>query len=259
MRISVLGCGWLGLPLAARLAAAGHTVCGSTTSPDKLPRLEAAGLLPFLIDLDNPDTARLPAFCDCDRLIIALPPKGAGNAYPQAIRHLLSATPTQTALILISSTGIYPNRGKEVDESTPVGRDNTPRPHILETETLVRAFTPDHLILRCAGLMGYDRTGLRAFQTRPVPAADAPVNQVHRDDVIEALIQLIAEGATGTYNLCAPNHPAKRELYTLRARHLGLPAPQFNAGTGAFKIVRGDKICRETGFTYAYPDPVGFM
>ena len=39
--ISIMGCGWLGLPLAAQLVKAGYNVKGSTTTPEKLEVLQA--------------------------------------------------------------------------------------------------------------------------------------------------------------------------------------------------------------------------
>ena len=41
-RISILGCGWLGLPLAVELISKGYKVNGSTTSMTKVRELEAA-------------------------------------------------------------------------------------------------------------------------------------------------------------------------------------------------------------------------
>lgn len=258
MTLSILGCGWLGLPLAARFSAKGYRVNGSTTTPEKISQLEHEGITPYLIDLTTADTDSLERFCSCDCLVIAHPPKHRPEAYVEGIRRLLSHAPKSLIPVLISSTAVYPNLGKTVDETTPVTRENTPKPHILEAEKLVQAFTPHHLIVRCAGLMGYERAGVRYFQNRPVPAADTTVNQVHRDDAILALEHLIEANATGTYNLCAPLHPTKKALYTYQAQQLGLPLPQFEAGIGAFKIVNGEKVCRDTGFSYRYPDPMRF-
>lgn len=50
-QISILGCGWLGLPLAEALIKNGFSVKGSTTSSSKLGDLENLGVLPFLIAL----------------------------------------------------------------------------------------------------------------------------------------------------------------------------------------------------------------
>jgi 3-hydroxyisobutyrate dehydrogenase-like beta-hydroxyacid dehydrogenase len=50
-QISILGCGWLGLPLAKALLENGFAVKGSTTSQEKLSVLENSGIQPFLIAL----------------------------------------------------------------------------------------------------------------------------------------------------------------------------------------------------------------
>ena len=50
-KISLLGCGWLGLPLAKSLLEKGFLVNGSTTSEDKISILKREGIRPFLISL----------------------------------------------------------------------------------------------------------------------------------------------------------------------------------------------------------------
>jgi 3-hydroxyisobutyrate dehydrogenase-like beta-hydroxyacid dehydrogenase len=52
IKISILGCGWLGLPLAKSLLAKSYEVKGSTTSENKLEVLINAGILPFQIQLE---------------------------------------------------------------------------------------------------------------------------------------------------------------------------------------------------------------
>ena len=51
MRISILGCGWLGLPLGKYLLQKGHLIKGSTTDKDKMETLKASGIQPFLLVL----------------------------------------------------------------------------------------------------------------------------------------------------------------------------------------------------------------
>ena len=46
--ISLLGCGWLGLPLAKQLIEKGYTVKGTTTTEDRMSVLECAGVVPYL-------------------------------------------------------------------------------------------------------------------------------------------------------------------------------------------------------------------
>ena len=49
--ISILGCGWLGEPLAISLLEAGYSVKGSTTTESKLATLEASQIEAYLIDI----------------------------------------------------------------------------------------------------------------------------------------------------------------------------------------------------------------
>jgi len=52
-QISILGCGWLGLPLAKALLSNGFSVKGSITSTSKQSNLEMQGVLPFLMALQS--------------------------------------------------------------------------------------------------------------------------------------------------------------------------------------------------------------
>ena len=49
--VSLLGCGWLGKPLAVSLINDGFLVKGSTTSEMKIQELETLGIEPYLIDI----------------------------------------------------------------------------------------------------------------------------------------------------------------------------------------------------------------
>jgi UDP-N-acetyl-D-mannosaminuronate dehydrogenase len=81
-QISILGCGWLGLPLAKSLIEAGFTVNGSTTSEGKLAVLATHNVVPFLIALqENEVIGDLSLFLhNSNILIIDVPPKLRGNA-----------------------------------------------------------------------------------------------------------------------------------------------------------------------------------
>ena len=52
-QISILGCGWLGLPLAKSLLQNGFSIKGSTTSLKKIFPLQSAGITPFLVRLEE--------------------------------------------------------------------------------------------------------------------------------------------------------------------------------------------------------------
>ena len=50
-QISILGCGWLGLPLAKSLIEKGFWVNGSTTSLEKIAVLKNEGITAFQIEV----------------------------------------------------------------------------------------------------------------------------------------------------------------------------------------------------------------
>ena len=75
--VSILGCGWLGLPLAERLLAKGYAVNGSTTTAEKLTVLTEKKINAFQIALTEQEvTGNLQDFlANAEVLVIAIPPK----------------------------------------------------------------------------------------------------------------------------------------------------------------------------------------
>ena len=73
---AILGCGWLGFPLAKKLVQNAYTVHGSTTSTEKLNDLEAETITPFQINLtEKAVEGKIEAFLEnVHFLIIDIPP-----------------------------------------------------------------------------------------------------------------------------------------------------------------------------------------
>src|SRR5512141_1911725 len=61
MRVLIVGCGYVGLPLGAALVRQGHEVSGLRRSREAAPTLLAAGIKPLVADIsDSTQLARLP-------------------------------------------------------------------------------------------------------------------------------------------------------------------------------------------------------
>ena len=75
--ISILGTGWLGLPLGKKLLDQGYTVKGSTTTKENLKLLSEVGIVPFNIELNehNIDGDILEFLKDTETLVMAFPPR----------------------------------------------------------------------------------------------------------------------------------------------------------------------------------------
>ncbi len=268
--ISILGCGWLGLPLGKALADKGFEVKGSTTSPPKQEQLANNGIRPFLISFQptphaegRPDDS-LADFLTADLLIINIPPKVEAQGkdfHVQQIRHLCSLLPASTVrhIIYISSTSVYPDLNREVDELEVLPQEGS-NLTLLRAENQLQSLEPaiGVTILRCGGLMGYDRMpGKYVAGKKGLTTGEVPVNFVHRDDVIAILLEIIRQQHWGPlFNVVAPFHPTRREVYLKNTAEFGLLPPEFSETTGQpFKIVNGEKLRQFLHYDFIYPDP----
>lgn len=254
--ISIIGCGWLGFPLAERLIAEGFSVKGSTTSSDKIHLLTKAGIEAFQINLsDSLDVKKIQPFFQSDILVINVPPgrrrSDVETNHPLEIKKLLEVAQQGDVqkVIFCSSTGVYGNDEKIALE------DNIPQPsrasgHALaKIEKHIQSLTHfKSTILRLAGLIGGERKAGRFLAGKEnIPNGNAPVNLVHREDCIEAILQIILQKKWNEiYNVCADEHPIKKDFYTEQAIALGLTPPSFSSGTNTvFKVVSNQKIKRD--------------
>lgn len=264
-KIGILGCGWLGLPLAIHFIEQGYEVHGSTTSQGKINLLKDKGISPFLLSFNpQPEPADDATFFQVPILIINIPPslrKKPPGYHSQQVLFINSLIKKSNIkkVIFISSTSVYPDDNRIVDKSL----DLAPHTHeLLKAETIFSENNDIQLnILRCGGLMGYDRIPGKYFAgKRNLPEGDKPVNYVHRDDVIGIISSLVIKDVWGeTLNVVAPIHPAKRDIALKTAIQFKLPEPHFGPDDKAdYKIVKAGKIKDLLDFNFKYPDPMGF-
>ena len=267
-RISILGAGWLGLPLAIRLKEDGYNVKASTTSPDKLDVLSGYGIQPFLLKLvpDMQNISILEDFLDTDLLLINIPPgtkKDPDNEAHILQMKLLVQKLRQrpvARIIYVSSTSVYADRDGEAireDESVQVGNRV-----LFEAEEIVRSLDTNYCILRMGGLTGYDRNLVRFFAgKKDLKGGESPVNLIHRDDCMGIIASLIGTDSrevwNETYNCCSPVHPLRKDFYTGLARRFELPLPEFISGDrSGWKMISPDKLISRLGYWYIFPDPM---
>lgn len=255
--ISVLGCGWYGLPLAQSLVAAGHQVKGSTTSPDKLEILQKNGIQPFLIDLQESSETTDLSFFNCDVLVICIPPKrssGEQSTYPIKIDNIRQAAKNRSSkVIFISSTSVYGETNSEIDETVVTAAHTASGKAMLESENLLlQEDSFATTVLRFAGLVGPGRNPGRFFTGKQnIPNGQAPINLIHLTDCIQLTMALIQQDVFGhIFNACSPDHPQKQHFYTKAAAVSGLPLPQFIDELGDWKVILSEKSSSILNYKY---------
>ncbi|SDF40409.1 Nucleoside-diphosphate-sugar epimerase [Mucilaginibacter pineti] len=243
--ISILGCGWYGLALAKQLLKNNQPVKGSTTSPGKIAALSAEGIEPYLVNFTKDEQSYDPGFFYCDVLVISIPPKtksGGGPDHVPKLTRIIEAIKLHKIknVVLISSTGVYADLDKKVNENTDPQPNTEAGKILLAAENLFRA-EPSFktTIIRFAGLIGPGRDPGKFFAgKKDIPNGDAPVNLIHLDDCVAIGSAVIHKQAFGyLLNACAPHHPTRAEFYTQAAIKSGLEVPVFISELKEWKII----------------------
>ena len=262
--VAIVGLGWLGLPLALHLKELGWCVKGSKQSPDDAQKLHQLGIETYPFSLSDemkrlPDHIR-PLF-NVDALIITLPPSSfSSQQYCEYLAFLTNQAKKQGVqhLIFTSSTSVFPNISGQFDESSQLSAETEMGKTLIQAEQCLFQSEISHCdILRLAGLIGKQRHPVKFLAGKHNLKGYSPVNLVHLEDCIQAITALLMNpNGLRTYHLCAPIHPTRAEYYTKAAVFYDLSIPQFECSDSDPKrIIMADKICRDLGFTYRYPNP----
>jgi len=227
-RVSIFGCGWVGKALKKELEEK-YVVNCSVRSKSPYPK----------------------SFYDVETIVIAIPPKGN---YLQILREFLSAFSCNKQLILLSSTSVYSQtKGVVKEEDT---QDITSPSLMLQAERLVLSICPNVVILRLGGLMGYDRIAGK-YTAGKTKAHDAPVNYIHRDDVVAIIKLCIEQGVKEeTFNVVAPSHPKQSEIYTKNAKIFGWENTYFESDEVIGKVVSAGKLVEFFGYEFLKREPL---
>ena len=268
--ISVLGCGWLGLPLATKLAEMGHIVKGSTQTAAKLAVLHKQGIDPYLIEVHRKIKGNnLSHFFKSGVLIINIPPgrkrRDVARSHPKQIEAIIEKALLHGTkrVLFVSSTSVYGNVNRMVTESDETRPETPSGEALVAAENLLLAQTAfETTIIRFGGLTGADRkAGRFLVGKKDVKNGDAPVNMIHQDDCIGLITQIIIQEKWGyLFNACADEHPTRKEFYTAQAKLQGFEAPQFSKEDAlvGFKEVSNYKIKEELSYDFLKPNPLNF-
>lgn len=247
MKISIFGCGWLGLPLAKALKKEGHLLKGLVRSVESLKKLETEEINSFLGDIEKPEQIH-PDFFECDLLIISLPHKNIENF--KKLKELIEKQGVSN-VIYTSSTSVYQNNNDWVDEiNGPLNPDSI----ILKIEEILKSGDYNFTSFRMSGLLGPNRHPGNFFQKsgRKLPQPCSLTNMIHLEDCIGIIKAIIDQQKWNeVYNGCSPDHTEKRKFYSECAILLGHKPPEMDfSQEPSFKIVNGEKVTKELGYQY---------
>jgi nucleoside-diphosphate-sugar epimerase len=265
--VSILGCGWLGVPLAKQFLKKGFSVKGSVTSVEKFGLLDDASILPYRIVLSDTEVIMDdPDFFKCDVLIISIPPRRIEKieqVFPSQIRRLIPFILNSgiRKVIFISSTSVYPDQNQVAREEDLLVPDKPSGKALVEAENLLKETSGfKTTIVRFGGLIGADRNPARFLLKSALPIANAPVNLIHQDDCIGIISAIVERELWGeTLNACCPEHPMKKDFYEKAASIAGLPTPVISDELAGFKTIDSSKIIRLLNYQFKYRNPMDYL
>ena len=239
--ISILGCGWLGLPLARQLVQQGHQIKGSTTSQEKIEVMKSIGIIPYLIKLTEEEPQWVD-FLKTDVLVITIPIKEI-NPFKYLIKTLASTV----KIIYTSSTAIYLPSKEPINEKNAL---DTQHP-LLAIEQVIRNSENPSTIIRLAGLFDQRRHPGRWFANKVLTHPNGPVNLIHLDDCLGIIEKIITHQVWNEiFNACANEHPSRKDFYSRASRALGSPPPQINEQKTSIKIIDNRWIKKKLDFSF---------
>jgi len=271
-KIAILGCGWLGLPLAKSLLSKGYKVKGSTTSESKLDLLKNAGISPFQIQLEEHQIiGNIEDFLkETNVLVIDIPPglrretsTSKEMTFVNKIKNLIPFIEKSDVqkVVFVSSTSVYGDSFPivEITEETQPNPDTESGKQLVIAETLLQS-NPNFktMVIRFGGLLGDDRHPVKFLAGRTnVENPEAPVNMIHSEDCI-GIIEKVLDFARDdnwewnqTFNAVAPQHPTRKAYYHKKADILNLPLPTFAEDSESKgKIISSEKVETILGYSF---------
>jgi nucleoside-diphosphate-sugar epimerase len=270
--ISILGCGWLGLPLAKKLIENGFSIKGSTTSEEKLTVLEENKIQSYLIALhEDKIIGNITDFLtESEILIIDIPPKLRGaqseNFVSKIKKLIVEIEKFEIKKVLfISSTSVYGDTFPivELNEDAIPNPDSEGGKQLIEVEQLLQS-NPNFktTVIRFGGLIGKDRHPIQFLAGREnVENPEAPINFIHQEDCIGIIEKLINKGLrqaqsdnwdwNETFNAVAPEHPTRADYYHKKALEMNLKVPTFvKDSKSKGKIISSKKLQKILNYTF---------
>ncbi len=181
--LSIYGGGWVGAPLAFKLALMDYKVCVSASQVHqqaKHPNIQ-------VVDFRASDESTDSDWAQLNQSAIqiwAIPPRRKKNSEEQYLRIVqdwiagLDSSRVEK-IIFLSSTSVYANVSAVVDERSTINDDSL----MAKAEAIVAASPVSSIILRLGGLMGGDRYVAKYFSGKRNDGANCPLNYMHKDNV----------------------------------------------------------------------------
>ena len=248
MKISIIGCGYVGSAIARLWQAKGHTLTVTTTTPEKVSDLSTIADRVVVTQGDDFVTLQ-EVLKDRDMVLLCVGAKKRDletyeQAYLKTAKNVVLAAQNIPSIKQIIYTGTHAilgdRSGEWADEKCPVAPANENSEILAETEKLLLSAQKENLnvcILRLAGIYGKGRELIKIFRswagtTRP-GTGENYTNWVHLDDIVNALEFARHQQLAGIYHLSSDETLTRKEFFDRLFHTHNLPDISWDNSTSA--------------------------
>ena len=231
----IIGCGYIGLPLALDLQAKGHEVSAWVHSTATAAALVPHGFRRTIIGSVGDVGAWVDLERDYDLVIHCASSSRGGETAYQDVFHQGALRMTEnlpgTRKLFVSSTSVYgQDQGEIVTEESPAEPSTATGKILCAAENIV--LDAGASVVRSSGIYGPNRGVLfeKFRKGEAVIEGDGLrwINQIHQRDLVAALLHLIDAGNPGEiYNATDDTPVTYLDYYTWCAEFLRQPMPPF--------------------------------
>lgn len=274
MHLLAFGLGYSARALAARLAARGWTISGTSTTAEGARRIDSLGYRGLVFDGRAPSLAVASALGEATHILLSIPPAAEGD--PAYVHHSadIEASPTLGFIGYLSTIAVYGDqRGGWVDETTPPNPMSERGRRRLAAEnawlTLGARTGKSTMVFRLPGIYGPGRSAIEDLadgSARRLVKKDQVFNRIHVDDIAGAVAAAISRPRAGAIFNVTDDEPAPpQDVVEFAARLTGRPVPpdipfetaDITPMARSFysenKRVRNARLKAELGYDLAYP------
>jgi nucleoside-diphosphate-sugar epimerase len=230
-RILIIGCGDIGMRLLPLLGKR-FRVFAVTSQASRCGELRAAGAIPLVADLDQPDSlirlARLAS------IIVHLAPPQPSGSTDLRTRRLSAILPEHATLVYVSTSGVYGDcSGALFDETRTVNPQNPRAQRRVDAEQTLRAWAQRSgsrlAILRVPGIYAANRLPLERLR-KGLPALraedDVYTNHIHADDLARIVVAALRRALPlRVYHAADDSQLKMAEYFDAVAAAFGLAPP----------------------------------
>lgn len=233
MDVLIFGAGYSGRAFAAA-APSGVRIAGTTRSGDKVERISASGIEPFLFAGGKLSTELAARLASVTHLVVSAAPDASGDPVLAAGREtILHAMPALAWIGYLSTVGVYGDHGGAwVDEETECHPRSQRSVQRVAAEQQWLALGRERgvpvALLRLSGIYGPGRNAfvnLANGTARRLVKPDQVFNRIHVADIAGSLWHLARLQLGGAFNVTDDEPAPPQDVVAYAAGLMGVPPP----------------------------------